>query len=116
MPEEFSNEYILIVTDDLGSVDAPSVPTPRGWGDEVRRRVENVARVPADLLEANMNRFLQFVGRLFKQVDQQIGMDSDMKLDEVELSIEISGKGEIKLVAGAEAKSAITLKFKRVEK
>jgi hypothetical protein len=38
-----------------------------------------------------------------------------MKLDEVELSIEISGRGEIKLVAGAEAKSAITLKFKRIE-
>lgn len=116
MSEESANEYILIVTDDSGSVDTPPVSTPRGWGDEVRRRVENVARVPADLLEANMNRFLQFVGRLFKQVDQQIGLDSDMKLDEVELSIEISGKGEIKLVAGAEAKSAITLKFKRVEK
>ena len=39
-----------------------------------------------------------------------------MKLDEVELSIEISSRGEIKLVAGAEGKSAITLKFKRVEK
>ena len=111
-----SDDYILIVTDDAAVSDAAPVPGQKGWGAEVKRRVENVARVPADLLEANMNRFLQFVGKLLKQVDQQVGTDSDMKLDEVELSIEISGRGEIKLVAGAEAKSAITLKFKRVEK
>lgn len=35
MPEESANEYILIVTDDSGSVDVPSVPTPRGWGISV---------------------------------------------------------------------------------
>ena len=111
-----SDDYILIVTnDDAESYDDP-VRGQKGWGAEVRKKLGNVARVPATLLEENMNRFLQFIGRLFKKVDQQIGTDSDMKLDEVELSIEISSRGEIKLVAGAEGKSAITLKFKRVEK
>jgi hypothetical protein len=112
-----TDDYILIVTDDMPTPDRADQPggTPRGWGDEVRKTLSNTAQVPAQVLEANMNRFLRFVGRLFRQVAQQIGTDSDMKLDEVELSIEISGRGEIKLVAGAEAKSAITLKFKRIE-
>ncbi len=111
-----TDDYILIVTDDTtDSLDDEPIRGQRGWGEEISQRVGNVARVPATLLEENMNRFLQFVGRLLKQVDQQIGTDSDMKLDEVELSIEISARGEIKLVAGAEAKSAITLKFKRIE-
>ena len=112
-----SDDYILVVTDDVDEAtdDSPGL-TPKGWGDEVKKRMSNVAKVPADLLEANMNRFLRFVGRLFKQVDQQIGSDSDMQLDEVELSLELTSKGEIKLVAGAEAKSAITLRFKRVGK
>lgn len=62
-----------------------------------------------------MNQFLQLISRLFKQVDQQISSDSDMKLDEVELSVEVSGEGEVKLVAGGKAtgKGAIKLKFKR---
>ena len=112
-----SDDYILIVTDDVtDSTDETPGLTPKGWGSEVRKKMSNVAKVPADLLEANMNKFLRFVGRLFKQVDQQIGSDSDMQLDEVELSLELTSRGEIKLVAGAEAKSAITLKFKRAEK
>ena len=114
--EPMSDDYILIVTDDVTeATDETPGLTPKGWGSEVRKKMSNVAKVPADLLEANMNRFLRFVGRLFKQVDRQVGSDSDMRLDEVELTLEISSKGEIKLVAGAEAKSAITLKFKRPE-
>ncbi len=112
-----NDDYILIVTDDNFDLQGDvSTGTAKGWGDEVKKQVGNIARVPAELLEDNMNRFLRFVGRMFKQVDQQIGTDSDMKLDEVELTLEISGQGEIKLVAGAAAKSAIKLKFKRVEK
>jgi len=103
-------DYIWIVTDDTEPVEGQ-----RGWGEEVRKRMTTAVQIPASLLEQNMNRFLQVVGRLFKQVDQQVGSDSDMRLDEVELSVEISGRGEIKLVAGAEGKSTMTLKFKRVE-
>ena len=109
-----ADDYIWIVTDE--STTAELVEGQRGWGTEIKKRLGNAVQVPVSLLEQNMNRFLQFVGRLFKQVDRQIGTDSDMRLDEVELSVEISGKGEIKLVAGVEGKSAITLKFKRVEK
>ncbi len=74
--------------------------------------------MPVSQLEKNMTQFLHLIGRLFKQVDQEIGSESDMKLDEVELSVEISGEGEVKLVAGGKAtgKGAIKLKFKRLDK
>jgi hypothetical protein len=41
-----------------------------------------------------------------------------MCLDEVELAVEISAEGEVKLVAGGKAagRGAITLKFKRAER
>jgi len=112
MPED----YILIVTDETNETSVP-IDSEKGWGEEVRKRISSLKEVklPVAQLEQNMNQFLQLVGRLFKQVDQQIGTKSDMKLDEVELSVEISGEGEVKLVAGGKAagKGAIKLKFKR---
>ena len=112
MPED----YIVIVTDETDEVSIPS-DGEKGWRDEVGKRISSLkeVRLPVAQLEQNMNQFLQLVGRLFKQVDQQIGAESDMKLDEVELSVEISGEGEVKLVAGGKAtgKGAIKLKFTR---
>jgi hypothetical protein len=111
MPED----YIWIVTDD--TPDPEPIEGQRGWGAEVRQHFSSLKQVklPVSQLEQNMNQFLQLIGRLFKQVDQQIGTESDLKLDEVELSVEISGEGEVKLVAGGKAtgKGAITLKFTR---
>ncbi|MBD1866175.1 hypothetical protein H6F95_02420 [Cyanobacteria bacterium FACHB-471] len=112
MPED----YIVLVTEDTDPSSAP-VEGQRGWGEEVRKRISCLkeVRLPVSQLEQNMNQFLHLIGRLFKQVDQQIGSESDMRLDEVELSVEISGEGEVKLVAGGKAagKGAITLKFTR---
>ena len=73
--------------------------------------------MPTELLERNMLAFLQMVSGLFQKVDVVIGKDADLQLDEVELSVEISTEGEVKLVAGGKAagKGAITLKFKRPE-
>lgn len=111
-------DYIWVVTDDIDG-DEVSLPTEgqRGWGEEVRQRLSSLkqVRLPVTQLEQNMNQFLKLIGRLFKQVDQQIGSESDLKLDEVELSVEISGEGEVKLVAGGKAagKGAIKLKFTR---
>ena len=112
MPEDI----IVIVTNETED-DFDAIDGQRGWGEEVRKRLLSVkeVRLPVAQLEQNMSQFLQLIGRLFKQVDQQIGSESDMKLDEVELAVEISGEGEVKLVAGgkATAKGAIRLKFKR---
>lgn len=108
MPEE----TILIIIDDTEDV---GIDGQRGWGN-VRQRLTRVAEIPVSVLEQNMNRLLQVVGRLFRQVDQQVGAQSNLALDEVTLQVEISGKGEVKLFAGGEAtgKGVITLKFKQL--
>ena len=115
MPED----YLIILTDEPDAPPAP-IEGQRGWREEVQKHLSNFkeVRLPVSQLEQNMNQFLQLIGRLFKQVDQQIGSESDMKLDEVELSVEISGEGEVKLVAGGKAagKGAIKLKFTRSDK
>jgi hypothetical protein len=117
MPEEttvpqesiHSGETILILTDETEVIEGER----GGW--EIRERLNRAAEIPVAVLEQNLNRFLQLIGRLFQQVDRQVGTQSDLHLDEVELQVEVSGKGEIKLFAGGEAsgKGVITLKFKR---
>ncbi|MBD1847602.1 hypothetical protein H6F89_30220 [Cyanobacteria bacterium FACHB-63] len=115
MPED----YLVIITDETDETFVP-VEGQRGWGEEVRKRIASLkeVRLPVSQLEQNMAQFLHLIGRLFKQVDQEIGSESGMKLDEVELSVEISGEGEVKLVAGGKAagKGAIKLKFTRSDK
>ncbi|MBE9178387.1 hypothetical protein IQ268_07270 [Oculatella sp. LEGE 06141] len=105
---------IWIVTNDAEPVTGEG---QRGWSEEVRRRIAGFKEVklPVAELEQKMGDFLQVVSRLFKQAEQQIDPASEMRLEEVELLVEISAKGEVKLVAGGEAagKGAITLKFKR---
>lgn len=111
-----TEEYIVIVTDEADETSV-SLDGEKGWGEEVRKRISSLkeVRLPVSQLEQNMAQFLRLIGRLFKQVDQEIGSESDMKLDEVELSVEISGEGEVKLVAGGKAtgKGAIKMKFTR---
>ncbi|MGD1908644.1 MAG: hypothetical protein ACFB0C_22030 [Leptolyngbyaceae cyanobacterium] len=88
-------DEIILVTED----------SPEGekglWGDarDVVRRLREV-RLSPELLEQNMLSFLKMVARLFRQVDSVMGADADLKLEEVELSMEISAEGEVKLVAG----------------
>lgn len=110
-----TEEMIVIVTDS----NTARAETTRGWQEEVRGRLPlKEVELNVSDLECKMNSFLQMVGRLFQQAEQQTTPKSQMQLDEVELSVEIGGKGEIKLVAGGEVngKGAIKLKFKRAEK
>ncbi|NES22814.1 MAG: hypothetical protein F6K41_28810 [Symploca sp. SIO3E6] len=89
--------------------DESPVPTKRGTRG---------ARLSVRKLEAEMSKFLGVVGGLFNRAQKQVNQQSGLKLDEIELSVEISGEGEVKLLGtGGKAgtKGAITLKFKRVE-
>lgn len=121
-------EIIWVITDDVPQISVPDGSkggsgTGGSWADEVRTETSGtkgiVRGVPVSVqkLEQQMASFLQVVQRLFRQAEQQAEGNSGMQLDEVELSVEISGNGEIKLVATAgvktEAKGAIKLKFKR---
>ena len=76
-----------------------------------QRRKENW--VTAEDLKGNMNQFLEVLEETFDQAEQT---SSQMQLSEVELTVEINGKGQVGLLGtGGEVggKGAIKLKFKR---
>ena len=112
-----SDSLILLVSPD----ETTPVEGQRGWGETIQKRAAALVEVKIDphVLERQMTSFLSVVGRLFQQADQQIqsqpGTPPGVQLSEVELSVEISTKGEVKLVAGGEVagKGAIKLKFTR---
>jgi hypothetical protein len=107
-----TEETIFIMTEDIESSD---IEGQRNWSQNIQKRLSKAAEIPVSLLEQNMNHFLELVRRIFQQIDQRVATSSDLCLDEVELQVEISGKGEVKLFAGGElaGKGVITLKFKR---
>jgi len=111
-PSVMTDDFIWIVTDDRPE----ATPDEKGLLDKVGLR-----QVPVDpaKLEAEWNKMLRTVGKLLAQAEQEVGSESDLKLDEVSLAVEINSKGQVSLmgVGGVEAssKGAITLKFKRVE-
>ena len=117
------NEIILLVSPE----EVVPVEGQRGWGETIQKRAAATVEVRLDpsVLERQMAGFLGMVGRLFQQADQQMQSQltsssetpASVQLSEIELSVEIGAKGEVKLVAGGEVsgKGAIKLKFTRPE-
>ncbi|MBD2194880.1 MULTISPECIES: Pepco domain-containing protein [Calothrix] len=119
-------DSIWIVTDDTPQIAIPDNNQSGNFrginrSDETRettgsKGVTDAVPVSAQKLEQEMTKFLGVVGRLFNQAEQQTQVKSGMQLEEIELSIEISGEGEVKLIgsgAKASGKGAIKLTFKR---
>jgi hypothetical protein len=75
--------------------------------------------VSAEKLQHKMSIFLKNIGYIFSGFERQATQSRvPIKLEEIELSIEINGEGEIRLfgVSGKAASAgAIVLKFKRKE-
>lgn len=119
-------DSIWIVTDDTPQIAIPDNNQGGNFrginrSDETRETtgtkvVTDAVKVPAQKLEQEMAHFLQVIGRLFSRAEQQAQVNSGMQLEEIELSVEISGEGEVKLIgsgAKASGKGAIKLTFKR---
>ncbi|ERN42772.1 hypothetical protein KR51_00004860 [Rubidibacter lacunae KORDI 51-2] len=72
-------------------------------------------QVGTDILEQQMSEFLDGIGQMFSSAQEKIA-GTNLELNEIELAVEISGKGEVKLLGTggeAAAKGAIKLKFGR---
>jgi hypothetical protein len=125
------SEFLWVVVGEEDEVAPASGITPKGGmfddaAAKVAGKLAAARRLSVVELEQKMSQFLGVVGRLFRQAEQQAnltaaqssaGKTSHLKLDEVEMSIEITAGGEVKLIAGgkAETKGSIKLKFKRVD-
>ena len=88
--------------------DAPKASETGGKGDGakhpwsvskgVAEQATRSVRVSAATLQNRMSEFLQVVGGIFQRADRELPPTMAMQLDEVQLSIEITGEGEVKLV------------------
>lgn len=120
-----NEEKIWIVTSNAEAVTPTEgvrgiVTRSHDWVNETesngRKAIEAVA-VSAQRLEQNMVSFLSIIGGIFNRAEQQAKEEnSGMQLDEIELSVEISAEGEIKLLGtGVKGggKGGLTLRFKR---
>lgn len=106
-------DELIILTDDEFEPEEGQ----RGWNDpigQVTGKLRSVKLDPAQV-EAQMSAFVGIVGRIFRQANAEIAADSGLRLEEVELVVKISAKGQIQLIAGGEVggEGGITLKFKR---
>ncbi|MBU7587326.1 MAG: hypothetical protein KAF91_31555 [Nostoc sp. TH1S01] len=119
--QEETLKTILIITDETSQVtdfeDGKAAGSGNPWKRTPREnKVVQDVPVSAEKLEANLSEFLKLISGIFKRADEEAEKTSGMQLDEIELSIEITGKGEVKLVGtgvAIESKGAIKLKFKR---
>jgi hypothetical protein len=91
--------------------------TGGGWGTDSVETVKTLAKrqrvsLDAQALKAQMESMLAIVNDLFSQAEMQSGL----RLDEVELSVEINAEGQISLVGNGGKlgnTGGITLKFTR---
>ncbi len=119
------NEFLWVVVGDEDESQSMATAKSGNIRGGVMDKLAAARRISVVELEQKMSQFLGVVGRLFRQAEQQAnltaaqsaGKTSHLKLDEVEMSIEITAGGEVKLIAGgkAETKGSIKLKFKRVD-
>ncbi len=106
-------DELIILTDDEFEPDRDS----KGWTDEIRRVTGKLREVKLDpaQVETQMLAFIKVVGRIFRQANAEIPPEFGLQLEEVELAVKISAKGQVQLIAGGEVggEGGITLKFKR---
>lgn len=118
-------ETIWVIVDETpptsegnGSKSADSPGNPWVKRELVPTGTPKAVRVSTQKLEAEMSQFLQVVNGVFSRAEKQVNPQSGLKLDEIELSVEINGEGEVKLLGtGGKVgtKGGITLRFKRTE-
>lgn len=74
-------------------------------------------RVPvsAEKLRQEVTNFLSVIGQVFQQAQQSASSFSGVELDEIELSVEVNGEGQLSLLGSGGkvgGKGAMKLKFK----
>ena len=82
----------------------------------VIKKTAQLSRVSVHKLETELSKFLQIIGGLFNRAQEQANQQTGLKLDEIELSVEITGEGEIKLLGtgiSTGTTGGIKLKFKK---
>ena len=114
-------DYIWVITDDNVSTGARAgsgLQNNPYTGDTLSTPADTRSGIPvsAEKLERGMAEFLGTMGRVIKQAQKCAIEVGSMELDEIELSVEVNGEGQLSLLGSGTrigAKGAMTLHFKR---
>jgi hypothetical protein len=116
-----NNNQLIIIVDGVASdnkLDAAGSKGGRSRGpydvDEESISTTEIS-VDAEKLKSKMSSFIKIITMVVNESQESVDKKSGMRLDEVKLTVEISGEGEFKLLGtGAKAggKGAIELVFK----
>jgi hypothetical protein len=118
-PPKMADDYIYVITDEpsTGSRDGSITRNPY---DDHPPRTPTAGRpgipVSAEKLEQGMAEFLQTMGRVIKHAQTRATELGSMELDEIELSVEVNGEGQLSLLGSGTkigGSSAMTLRFKK---
>jgi hypothetical protein len=115
-----TDETLWIITaneipeeEDTEGAKNPWQNNPRGGAIEA---VAQLKQVSVQKLEQELSNFLRIVSGIFDRAENAISQETGVKLAEIELSVEITGEGDIKLLGTgikAGTKGGLTLKFKK---
>ena len=114
-----ADDYIYVITDTapIGGRDGNHPRNPYGEIPPVPSPASRPGiPVSAEKLEQGMADFLQTMGRVIKHAQARATELGSMELDEIELSVEVSGEGQLSLLGSGTkvgGSSAMTLRFKR---
>ena len=112
-------ESIWIITDEESSDDLGARESTKDIGGvlgkpNIDTKSQGRAPVKTEKIKQEMDKFLQVIEYVFDHTNKPL---TNMQLDELQLSVEVNGEGQVSLLgfgAKAGSKGAITLKFKRI--
>jgi hypothetical protein len=119
-----ATDVIWIVTDETPETAVPTgQKNAQDTGNPYADLEENLTVRPqrrgvpvaAAKLEQGMSEFVEIIGRVLSHTRESTKELAGMTLDEIELSVEVNGEGQLSLLGmggKAGAKGAMTLKFK----
>ena len=109
MPE--TDDYIIVLNSSVPSTESPDLR--RGLGSDLLQGVLSANKVASETLTNNFAAFLQRILGLLKTIPEAA---EAYRIEEIELSAEISGEGKVQLIGGVTTgmKGGVTFKLKRV--
>jgi len=115
--------WVVTTSNTASAPTSPSLPegtlrTGKGIHSAHQRFVEpRPHAIGTQKLEQRMGQFIDAMGRVFDKAETQTEKREGLRLDEIELSVEIGAEGEVRLIGMGGAKTsgrgAITLTFRR---
>ena len=114
-----AEDYIWVVTDTIPSGGRDGGISKNPYSENTPRTPKTVRSgipVPVAKLEQGMDDFLQTMGRVLNHAQQRAAELGGMELDEIELSVEVNGEGQLSLLGSGTkvgGSGTMTLRFKK---